>query len=151
MSRRLLTSALCFPPALPNRPEQVWSADRPTRLDNVAKDDYARLDNTLQSDSRFVYPDGSDFRQSIAGYEGNGPTRRAGPSSSKLSRSNLPLPEPAPQDLRPLGGYGSKSNAPAFPLREKEVQKISSASLVDSSGGEMEQRITMSEIEMAIF
>ena len=57
------------------RPEQVWSANRPTRPDNVAKDEYARLDNTLQSDSRFVYPDGTDFRQSINGIQGNGPPR----------------------------------------------------------------------------
>jgi hypothetical protein len=125
--------SMLSPPALPHRPEQVWSANRPTRLDNVAKAEFARLDNTLQSDSRFVYPDGSDFRQSIAGYDGNGPNRRAGElqasavrsSLSQKPRSSLPLPEPAPHDVRPMGGYGSKGNVPVYPFPGKEGQRMS--------------------------
>ncbi len=122
--------------AAARRPVEVWSANRPTRLDNVAKDEFARLDNTLQSDSRFVYPDGTDFRQSINGQQGNGhprPMALRAPSSSALRQ--LPLPEPVPalepprqrSLMAPIPGP-SVENAPSVKYRDTDRERESSSS-----------------------
>jgi hypothetical protein len=128
------------------RPEQVWSANRPTRLDNAASAHFAHLDNTLQSDSRFVYPDGTDFRQSVAGLHGNGPSRpphmRGGGGNSSNSGGDammLPEPVPAPAPHRPPGSFfGSDgSHQPPAPA---DIKPASGDNIDPNSNPDLQQQ-----------